>query len=100
MKKSYGHNLVRIQRDGGIATIVLNRPEKMNALVRPTWEQLRDRFVELSADQTLRCVVLRGAGEKAFSVGADIAEFATQRKNATQARDYGLLMHETLLSIL
>ncbi len=44
---------------------------------------------------TLRCVILRGAGEKAFSPGNDIAEFATERSNKTQAIEYGTVMHRT-----
>jgi enoyl-CoA hydratase len=47
----------------------------------------------------VRCIVLRGAGGKAFSPGNDIAEFATERSNAAQARSYGALMHETLSAL-
>jgi enoyl-CoA hydratase/carnithine racemase len=43
----------------------------------------------------LRCVIVRGAGEKAFSPGNDIAEFATARANKAQAIDYGRVMHAT-----
>jgi enoyl-CoA hydratase/carnithine racemase len=43
----------------------------------------------------VRCIVLRGAGERAFSPGNDIGEFATQRSNSAQARDYGKAMHGT-----
>jgi len=44
---------------------------------------------ELHADESLRCIVLRGAGGKAFAAGADIAEFHSERANARQAKQYG-----------
>jgi enoyl-CoA hydratase/carnithine racemase len=53
----------------------------------------------LSADDALRCVVVRGAGEKAFAAGADIAEFASERADARQAKPYGELIHETMQAV-
>jgi enoyl-CoA hydratase len=44
----------------------------------------------------VRCIVLRGAGEKAFAAGADISEFETERANASQASDYGALIHDAM----
>jgi enoyl-CoA hydratase/carnithine racemase len=76
-------------RDGAVATVVLNRPERMNALDRAMWVKLGALMRELDADEGLRCVVLRGAGGKAFAAGADITEFANERANAAQARRYG-----------
>jgi enoyl-CoA hydratase len=78
--------------DGGIATVILSNPERMNALSRPMWERIAQLFAELDADESLRCIVMRGAGEKAFAAGADIAEFATERANVEQARAYGALL--------
>ncbi|MEB2336941.1 MAG: enoyl-CoA hydratase/isomerase family protein, partial [Burkholderiales bacterium] len=74
-------DLIRVARDGAIATVVLNRADKLNAMTRPMWQGLGDAIRELSADDALRCIVVRGAGEKAFSPGNDIAEFATERSN-------------------
>jgi enoyl-CoA hydratase/carnithine racemase len=54
---------------------------------------------ELSADDALRCIVVCGAGEKAFAAGADIAEFANERANAKQAKPYGDLIHETMQAV-
>jgi enoyl-CoA hydratase/carnithine racemase len=76
-------------RDGDIATVTLNKPERLNALDRGMWRALGERFAALDADETLRCVVLRGAGEKAFAAGADISEFANERADAAQAKRYG-----------
>lgn len=86
---------VHVERDGAIATVVLNRPDKLNALTRGMWASLGDTVVRLSADDTLRCVILRGAGDKSFSPGNDIAEFAHERSNKKQAIEYGKVMHRT-----
>ena len=88
-------DLIDLQRDGAIATVVPNRPAKLNALTRQMWRDLGETVRRLSADDTLRCIVLRGAGEKAFSPGNDIAEFATERATKVQAIEYGRVMHAT-----
>jgi enoyl-CoA hydratase/carnithine racemase len=90
---------VLVERDGAIATVVLNRPEKLNALTRPMWRRLGDVFLELSNDDSVRCVVIRGAGMKAFAPGNDISEFATERSNVEQARAYGEDMRRTIAAM-
>ncbi|MBB5217469.1 enoyl-CoA hydratase-related protein [Parapusillimonas granuli] len=87
--------LILVERDGDIATVILNRPEKLNAMTRGMWQTLGATVGELSADDTLRCIILRGAGEKSFSPGNDIAEFETDRSNKRQAIEYGRVMHAT-----
>src|ERR1700720_2334426 len=87
---------ILIEREETIATIVIDRPAKLNAMTKPLWRALGDAVETLSADESLRCIVLRGAGEKAFSPGNDIAEFETDRSDVEQARVYGALMHGTL----
>ena len=77
-------------RDGAIATVTLNKPERLNALDRTMWTRLGALMREMDADEGLRCVVLRGAGEKAFAAGADIAEFANERADSAQAKRYGV----------
>ena len=90
-------NEILIERDetGDIVTVTMNRPHKLNALTRPMWRALGDAFETLSADDSVRCVILRGAGEKSFSPGNDISEFETERSNKAQAIDYGHDMHRT-----
>lgn len=61
---------------GGIATVTINRPTKLNALNKQTIQELHDAFVVLETDADVRVIVLTGSGEKAFVAGADIAEFA------------------------
>ena len=86
-------------REGGIVTLTLNRPEKLNALTKDLWRRLGAALRRLDGDDAVRCIVLRGAGGKSFSPGNDISEFATDRSNSEQARVYGALMHETLSAL-
>ena len=58
--------------DGSIATVTLNRPEKLNALTMEMVDALAAIATQLDADRAVRCVILTGAGERAFCVGADI----------------------------
>ena len=90
---------ILISRDGGIATVTLNNPARLNALDKAMWQGLGRAMHALAADESLRCVVLRGAGGKAFAAGADIAEFATERADARQAQEYGALIHETMQAV-
>lgn len=82
--------------DGPIATVVLDNPDRMNALTLEAWAELGRVMKALSDDTELRCVLVRGAGEEAFCAGADIADFAVNRADAAQARDYGAVVAETL----
>lgn len=93
------NDILLVQREGDIATVVLNRPEKLNALNRALWQGVGEALRQLSADDDLHCIVLRGAGDKAFSPGADISEFETERSNLEQARRYGGYMHEAMGAI-
>jgi enoyl-CoA hydratase/carnithine racemase len=86
---------IAVRRDGYIATVVMNRPDKLNALTITMWKDLGDAITRLAADDDVRCIVLRGAGERAFSPGNDIGEFATARANKAQAIAYGAVMHAT-----
>ncbi len=87
------------QREGGIVTLTINRPDKLNAMTKPLWRLLGEAVARLDGDDGVRCVVLRGAGGKAFSPGNDIAEFESERSNAEQARAYGKTMHGTLSAL-
>src|SRR5215470_6941802 len=91
--------LVLVRRDGDIATVTLNRPDKLNALSKALWLAVGDAIAALDSDEGVRCVVLRGAGEKAFSPGADITEFGRERSNLGQARAYGKVMHESMARV-
>jgi enoyl-CoA hydratase len=65
---------IDIQRDGAVATIRIARPEKLNALSLAMYQDLGKAFIEAAADDAIRSIVLAGAGERAFCVGADLTE--------------------------
>ncbi len=64
-------------RAGAVVTLTLNRPDKLNALNATLVSELFDAFRTLDQDDGVRCVIVTGAGEKAFAAGADIAAMAT-----------------------
>lgn len=78
MPEMYHPNLP-VSRDGPIATVTFDRPQQRNAFTRAMWDGLAATLQALSADASLRCVILRGAGDQAFSSGADIKAFDTER---------------------
>jgi enoyl-CoA hydratase/carnithine racemase len=90
---------ILVHRDAAIATVVLNRPDKLNALTRAMWQRLGQVFAELDGDTELRCIVIRGAGTRAFAPGNDIAEFAAERGNVSEARAYGHDMRRAIEAI-
>jgi len=65
---------LKIETKDGVATVTVNRPEKLNALNGRTIDELDAAFTALATDPGVRGVILTGAGEKAFVAGADIAE--------------------------
>jgi len=83
---------LHVARDGPVATITLNRPEKHNAITVAMWEALPGVLAPLAADAAVRAVVVRGAGEEAFASGADISEFERVRNGAAPARAYSALV--------
>ena len=70
-----------LQKDGSIGWIVFNQPEKRNAVSQEMWEQMPEYVRDLAADDNIRVVVLRGAGDQAFVAGADISQFKDRRRN-------------------
>ena len=91
--------LIQVVKDGPVATVVLNRPERMNALNLPMWQGLAEAFEGRAADASVRAVVLRGAGTKAFAPGADIDEFDTVRATPAQAREYDVILRRALKAL-
>src|SRR5262245_52841030 len=75
-----------VERDGGVATVTLNRPKVLNALNHRLIDELDRAIAELDADGEVRAIVLTGAGERAFVAGADINELATQ--SPVSGRDF------------
>jgi enoyl-CoA hydratase len=90
---------ILLARSGDIATVTLSNPDKLNALGLGSWKRLGEAMRELDADKRLRCIVIRGAGDRAFAAGADIAEFETTRRNAKLAKKYGAVLEATMGAI-
>lgn len=90
---------IYVEREETFATIVLNQPEKHNAISLAMWREIPGIINTLSADDSLRCIVLRGAGEEAFSSGCDISEFAAVRATREQGVIYGKAMQEALAAL-
>jgi enoyl-CoA hydratase len=79
---------IRLDRDGAVATLTIDRRAVLNALNRATMDELRRAVLELKRDDAVRAVIVTGAGEKAFVAGADIQEL--ERLTATEAATYAL----------
>jgi len=90
---------IRTERQGDIAVVVFDRPEKRNAFDLAMWRTLGAVMTRLSADESLRCVVLRGAGAEAFSAGADISAFEAERGTREREDHYGEVLHVTFQAV-
>jgi len=80
---------IDVERDGGIATITVNRPEALNAFDSQALGDLSARLDEVADDPEIRAVVLTGARERAFAAGADIKEMRT--KSVLDAQQFAFL---------
>jgi enoyl-CoA hydratase len=67
---------ILVEREEPIATAIINRPDKLNALKWDLISELADELEKLDADDAIGCIVLTGAGDRAFAAGADIAEMS------------------------
>jgi enoyl-CoA hydratase len=65
---------IKVERDGEVAIVILNRPERYNAWHAPMRVELANAFRALNSDDGVRAIILTGAGDKAFSAGQDLAE--------------------------
>ena len=85
---------VLVERDGPVAIVRLNLPERLNPLALPLQERLRAVMAELAADRSVRALVLTGAG-KAFCVGADLSGM----QPSTDGRSLGEWTHDTMVAL-
>jgi enoyl-CoA hydratase len=75
-----------VEREQHVATLTIQRPQRLNALDARTLDELREAFLSLQHDDQIRCVVLTGAGDKAFVAGADINELAQDTPDSARHR--------------
>ncbi len=76
------------EADGAVGRITINNPERRNAISLEMWDGISEAFDAFAADPAIRCVVMTGAGDKAFASGADISEFKDRRSNADAVASY------------
>ena len=89
-------DLIQLNRlDSGVVELVINRPEALNALNIAVLLGLKTALEKLASDQSVRVIVLRGAGEKAFVAGADIREMQTMGRS--DAAQFSRLGHSVCL---
>ncbi len=79
---------VLVQPDGPITTVVFNRPKMRNAISLAMWTEIARVVEGLAKDDSVRGIVFRGAGTRAFASGADISEFKEHRKDTETALRY------------
>ena len=79
---------LKMEKDGPIGWIIFNQPEKRNAVSLEMWEAMPAYVRDLTEDDAIRVVVLRGAGEDAFVSGADISQFKERRRNMADQEEY------------
>jgi enoyl-CoA hydratase len=85
------------EKSEGIATITLNRPEALNAFSKEVVSEVLQALEDIRSDESVRVVILTGAGEKAFSAGADIK--AMIGMNASKARELSLMGEKLCLAL-
>ena len=76
------------RKDGAIGWLIFNNPARRNAVSLGMWEAIPQVLEDFAADREIRCVVLAGAGDKAFVSGADISQFESQRSTAEAVQRY------------
>jgi len=76
------------EKDGSIGWVTFNNPEKHNAVSQEMWDGLADAVERFNADDDVRVIILKGAGEKAFVAGADISKFEDERASEAAIKAY------------
>jgi enoyl-CoA hydratase len=90
---------VTVSREDHLAVVSLSQPDRLNVLDRPGWEALADVMKELGEDLNVRCVLIEGAGNRAFSAGSDIGEFPQERQTPEQVAAYGKALEGALSAL-
>jgi 2-(1,2-epoxy-1,2-dihydrophenyl)acetyl-CoA isomerase len=87
---------VRLEKDGALAILTLDRPDRLNAMADPMWDALHDHLVAIAADDAIRAVILTGAG-RAFCSGGDVTGMA--KSDIVSGRARSQRRHRTVLAL-
>ena len=87
---------ILVDRQPPVATVTINRPRQRNAINYEMWGQLADLMADLDRDREVRVVVIAGAGDVAFSAGADIADFDEYRADSAKGKVYNAAVDRLL----
>ena len=90
---------IRLERRGSVATIIIDTPERRNAISYDGWLRLGRIARILAEDDDARVVVITGSGDEAFSAGADIKDFDKYRTDSGQARVYQVAFDAAVAAI-
>lgn len=91
-----------VEKSDGVGHFIFNQPQKHNAISYEMWQGISDAMADFAADDSVRVVVLSGAGDKAFSAGADISQFAEKRADTEAIEAYdrtAVEAHDNLITI-
>jgi 2-(1,2-epoxy-1,2-dihydrophenyl)acetyl-CoA isomerase len=87
---------VRLEKDGALATLTLDRPDRLNAMADPMWDALHVHLATIASDDTIRAVILTGAG-RAFCSGGDVTGMA--KSDIVSGRARSQRRHRTVLAL-
>ena len=90
---------VTVSREDHLAIVTLSHPDRLNVLDRQGWEALADIMTTLGEDAEVRCVVIEGSGDRAFSAGSDIGGFPQERQTPQQVQAYASALEGALSAL-
>lgn len=90
---------IQLETSGAIATVIINRPARHNSVDLATWRLLGDAVADLAPRGDIRCVVFRGAGDRAFCAGHDLTRFPDDRRTSDQVRAFAELTRDITAAI-
>ncbi len=90
---------VVVEKQGHLGRVIFDNVKKHNAMSQAMWDGLAETMADFDADDSIRVIVLEGAGEKAFVSGADISKFESERANVDRIKAYGVSVNRAYESV-
>ena len=87
------------EKQGHLGRVIFDNVKKHNAMSQAMWDGLADAMEDFDADDSVRVIVLEGAGKQAFVSGADISKFEDERANVDRIKDYGISVNRAYTSV-